>query len=321
LRALRTPNRWILLGISCVLFGRFTFAQAPAPFENITADRSLARIERSAPALASFGNEVGRVEPNRALARMVLVLSPPPEKQHALVKFLDDQQNRRSPDFRHWLSAAEFGARFGTADTDAEAVRQWLQKSGFQVAPASQGKLWVEFSGTAQQVENAFHTELHYYEWGGKKYLANATDIAIPAQFAEVSRGVVSLNSFGKRPPRLLTNVINAQPNLTASGQPDVYYLAPGDFSTIYNTKGLLRGGVDGTGIAIAVTAQSQIQLPDVQAFRQIFVTSQPNDPNFVVSGPDPGVVGPVDMQEAELDVEWAGAIAPGATIDRTFTK
>jgi hypothetical protein len=299
-----------------VLFGRFTFAQAPSPFENITADRSLARIERSAPALASFGNEVGRVEPNRALARMVLVLSPPPEKQHALVKFLDDQQNRHSPDFRHWLSAAEFGARFGTADTDAEAVRQWLQKSGFQVAPASQGRLWVEFGGTAQQVENAFHTELHYYEWGGKKYLANATDIAIPAQFAEVSRGVVSLNSFGKRPPRLLTNVMNAQPNLTASGQPNVYYLAPGDFSTIYNTKGLLSGGVDGTGIAIAVTAQSQIQLPDVQAFRQIFVTSQPNDPNFVVSGPDPGVVGPVDMQEAELDVEWAGAIAPGATID-----
>jgi hypothetical protein len=239
LRALHTPNCWILLGISCVLFGRFTFAQAPAPFENITADRSLARIERSAPALASFGNEVGRVEPNRALPRMVLGLSPPPEKQHALVKFLDDQQNRRSPDFHHWLSAAEFGARFGTADTDAEAVRQWLQKSGFQVAPASQGKLWVEFSGTAQQVENAFHTELHYYEWGGKKYLANATDIAIPAQFAKFRAGG-SLNSFGKRPPRLLTNA-RTRTNLRRAGN-RMLLPAPGDFST--TSTGPLSGSL-----------------------------------------------------------------------------
>jgi large repetitive protein len=276
----------------------------------------LARIERSAAALASFATDVGRVEPERALARMVLVLSPPLQKQQALLKFLDDQQNRRSPEYHHWLVSAEFGARFGAADTDTEAVRQWLQKSGFQVAPASQSRLWVEFSGTAQQVEGAFHTELHYYEWGGKKYLANATDIAIPAQFAAISRGVVSLNNFGKRPSRLLAAAMRVQPNLTASGQTNVYYLAPGDFSAIYNTKGLLSGGVDGTGIAIAVTAQSQIELPDVQAFRQIFIASQQHDPNYIVSGPDPGVVGPVDMQEAELDVEWAGAIAPGATID-----
>jgi subtilase family serine protease len=256
------------------------------------------------------------VEPERALARMVLVLSPSFEKQQALLKFLDDQQNRRSAEYHHWLAPAELGARFGASDTDAEAVRQWLRKSGLQVAPASQSRLWVEFTGTSAQVESAFHTELHYYEWAGKKYLANATDIAIPAQFAGISRGVVSLNNFGKRPPRLRPAAALTQPNLTPNGPTNVNFLAPGDFSAIYNTKGLLSGGVDGTGIAIAVTAQSEIALPDVQAFRQIFITSQPNDPNFMVSGPDPGLVGPVDMQEAELDVEWAGAVAPGATID-----
>ncbi len=247
---------------------------------------------------------------------MVLVLSPSPEKRRALLKFLDDQQNRRSPEYHRWLAPAEFGAQFGVADTDAEAVRQWLQKSGFQVAPASQSKLWVEFSGTSQQVENAFHSELHYYEWRGKRYLANATDIAIPAQFAEICGGVVSLNNFGKRPPGVLPAGPQVQPNLTGSGQSNVYYLAPGDFSAIYNTKGLLGSGIDGTGISIAVTAQSQIELTDVQAFRQIFLSAQPNDPNYIVSGPDPGVVGPVDLQEAQLDVEWAGGVAPGATID-----
>jgi hypothetical protein len=316
LPAPRKPLRCVFPAILCLLLGSLAVSQQSISSDRAAEDQPLARIEHSAPALVAFANEVGRVEPERALARMVLVLSSPLQKQQALLKFLDDQQNRRSPEYHHWVMPAEFGARFGAADGDTEAVRQWLQKSGFRVAPASQSRLWVEFSGTAQQVEGAFHTELHYFEWRGKKYLANVTEIAIPAQFAEISRGVVSLNNFGKRPPRLLPAALRVLPNLTASGQTNVYYLAPGDFSAIYNTKGLLSGGVDGTGIAIAVTAQSEIELPDVQAFRQIFITSQQNDPNYIVSGPDPGVVGPVDMQEAELDVEWAGAIAPGATID-----
>jgi len=316
LPAARKPEFQIFVALCCLLFGASAVAQQPSRVESAGDEQPLAQIEHSAPAIASFAEEVGRVEPERALARMVLVLSPSPEKHQALLQFLDDQQNRRSPEYHHWLAPTEFGTRFGAGDTDTEAVRQWLRKSGLQVAPASQSRLWVEFSGTAAQVESAFHTELHYYEWAGKKYLANATDIAIPAQFAGISRGVVSLNNFGKRPPRLLPAAALTQPNLTASGQTNVNYLAPGDFSAIYNTKGLLSGGVDGTGISIAVTAQSEIALPDVQTFRQIFVTSQPNDPNFIVSGPDPGVVGPVDMQEAELDVEWAGAAAPGATID-----
>jgi Pro-kumamolisin, activation domain/Bacterial Ig-like domain (group 3) len=291
-----------------------------AQFSSLSAANSqteeLARIERSVPVWTAFATDAGRVEPNHAMSRMVLAFIPPAQKQQALTQFLDDVQNRNSPQYHHWLTPAEFGARFGVADADSEAVRQWLQKSGFQVEPTSESRLWVEFSGTVQQVENAFHSELHYYAWRGKSYLANATDIAIPAQFAAITRGVVSLDNFGKRPPRLIPVTNKVQPNLTASGQANVYYLAPGDFAAIYNTKGLLSSGIDGTGITIAVTAQSDIELPDVEAFRQIFVSSQANDPNYVVSGPDPGVVGPADLQEAQLDVEWAGAVAPGAAID-----
>ena len=308
--------QFLFLVVCWSLSGTSSYAQAPLQADSAAGQQGFSRIEHSAPAWTGFAVEAGRVEPNRAMARMVMVLSPSPAKQQALGKFLDDVQNRHSPEYHQWLTPAEFGARFGAADADAEAVRQWLQKSGFQVEPAGQSKLWVEFSGTAQQVETAFHSELHYYVWRGKKYLANATDIAIPAEFASISRGVVSLDSFGKRPPQRIPGTTKVQPNLTASGQTNVYYLAPGDFSAIYNTKALLSSGIDGTGISIAVTAQSQIELPDAQAFRQIFVSTQANDPNYIVSGPDPGVVGPVDLQEAQLDVEWAGAVAPGAAID-----
>ena len=38
------------------------------------------------------------------------------------------------------------------------------------------------------------------------------------------------------------------------------------------------------------------------------------NDPVFIWNGPDPGVQG--DESEADIDVQWSGAVAKGATID-----
>jgi hypothetical protein len=76
-----------------------------------------------------------------------------------------------------------------------------------------------------------------------------------------------------------------------------------------------LSGGNDGSGVSIAVTAQSDIEVTDVQAFRTIFGLKT-NDPNILYSGPDPGFASAVDSQEAMLDTEWAGAVAPGATIN-----
>jgi len=283
------------------------------------------RLEHTTHPLARAAFEAGRVESGRPLERMVLVLSPSVEDEQELKKLLEEQQNPNSPNYHRWLKPEEFGARFGVADADVKAVLGWLKQNGFSVGQVANSRRWVEFSGSTLQVEKAFQTELHYYNVGGKKYLANATDIALPEELARVSHGLVSLNNFEKRPPRQIMGGIagrNAQgqkvqlrANLTAAGQTNVYYLAPGDFAAIYNSKPLLISGNDGSGVTIAVIGQSQIELTDVQTFRQIFQLKN-NDPNIFVSGPDPGITSPIDLQEAMLDVEWAGAVAPGATID-----
>ncbi len=88
--------------------------------------------------------------------------------------------------------------------------------------------------------------------------------------------------------------------------------LAPGDFTRIYNTKPLLDSGIDGTGLSIAIVGRTDINLSDVQTFRQAFGLP-PNDPFFIVNGTDAGVNG--DEPEADLDVQWSGAVAPNAAI------
>jgi len=81
------------------------------------------------------------------------------------------------------------------------------------------------------------------------------------------------------------------------------------DFAKIYNVPSTF----DGTGQSIAVVGQSNINLQDVRDFRSIFGLPT-NDPQIILNGADPGLVSG-DEGESDLDVEWAGAIAPKAKI------
>src|SRR5262249_19486256 len=93
------------------------------------------------------------------------------------------------------------------------------------------------------------------------------------------------------------------------------HFLAPDDFATIYDLHNLYNNGIDGTGQKIAVMGQTDIQLQDIRTFRQL-AGLPASDPEVVlVAGSrDPGIVNG-DLGEADLDIEWSGAVAPKATV------
>ncbi len=199
-------------------------------------------------------------------------------------------------------------------------MTQWLAGNGFQVDHVGAGKNIIEFSGTAEQVAQAFHTQIHKFVVGGKEYWSNAGDPQVPEALALVVSGVASLNNFERRPlsRRIPVSEIiaNAQsrPNLTFDFQSGYYYgVGPGDFATIYNSTPLIQSGNDGTGQTIAVVADSNINLQDVTSFRGAFglLNTPDNHTTVVLNGPDPGIN--PDEIEAVLDAEWAGGVAPGA--------
>ena len=251
----------VAVSLICLTLSGAICAQSVPQIRGAINNAETVRLEHTTHPLVQTLSDAGPVEREKPLERMLLVLSPATENQAELKELLDEQQNPRSPNFHRWLTAQQFGARFGVADADVQAVLGWLRQMGFTVGAVAQGKQWLEFSGTAQQVENAFHTQLRYYSGGGKKCLANANDVSIPEAVAQVSRGVASLNNFGKRPPpkmiegiagrNALGQKVRPRPNLTATGVGgNVNYLAPGDFAMIYNTKPLLSAGIDGTGVS-----------------------------------------------------------------------
>ena len=89
--------------------------------------------------------------------------------------------------------------------------------------------------------------------------------------------------------------------------------MTPSDFAVIYDVAALYSQSLDGAGQSIAVAGRSNLNLSDVQAFRSRFGLPV-NNPAVVVNGPDPGVVSTDELGEAELDVEWAGAVAKNAS-------
>jgi len=254
--------------------------------------------------------------------RMLLVLRRSAEQEAALRKLLDEQQIKSSPNYHMWLTPEQFGQQFGPADADIQAVTGWLTSQGFQVSHVAAGRTVIEFSGTAGQVREAFHTEIHKFVVKGEEHWANASDPQIPAALTPVVVGFASLNNFPRKPMHRLLGTFSKS-KATGEVRPlftlgsNNYAVGPTDFATIYNVTPLYAT-IDGTGQTVAIVSDTNINTQDVADFRSLFGLPA-NVPQIILNGPDPGINS--DETEADLDVEWAGAVAKGATIDLVVSE
>src|SRR5216117_4163960 len=126
----------------------------------------------------------GRVRADLLMERAILALKSSPEQEADLAGFLAQQQDPSSPHYHQWLTPKEFGERFGVSGEDVSVVRKWLETYGLHVDHVAESRREIEFSGTAQQIERAFSTEIHQYDSNGETHVANATDISIPQALA-----------------------------------------------------------------------------------------------------------------------------------------
>src|SRR5439155_22271434 len=110
------------------------------------------------------------------------------------------------------------------------------------------------------------------------------------------------------------------KPQFYSQAYPDINVLAPDDLATIYNIKPLYRAGIDGAGQKIAIVGASDIDMADIEYFRSAFGLPANNPRKVLVPGSNnPGQV--PAMGEADLDLEWSGAMAPKATVLYVFAE
>jgi hypothetical protein len=105
-------------------------------------------------------NDRGKVADDFPMAHMMLQLKRPPEQEQALQQFIEGLQTKGSANFHQWITAQEFGERFGLAKQDLDAITGWLESHGFTVNVVYPSGMVIDFSGTAGQVREAFQTEI-----------------------------------------------------------------------------------------------------------------------------------------------------------------
>ena len=257
----------------------------------------------------------GPVEPSFELAYVTLLLQPSPSQQTALQQLLAQQQDPSSPHYHQWLTPEQYAARFGLSPGDIAIVVSWLQSEGLKVNDVARGRHWIAFTGTAGLIDSAFHTAIHRYNVEGETHFAAALEPSVPAALAGVVSGFQGLDDFYPKP--MHRSVPAGDPAYNSSS--GAHYLAPDDFATIYDLNPLYNAGVDGTGQKIAIIGDSDVDLADIQNFRRRF-NLPANDPQVVLYGPDPGIDSG-NLSEADLDLEWSGAVARNSTIVYVYAR
>jgi pseudomonalisin len=273
------------------------------------------------PSWANPANSTAAVPAGTSLDQLTLVLSRSPEQEAALEQLLADQQNPASPNYHHWLTPEQIGARFGISDSDMAAIQGWLQSQGLHLNWVSPSRVFVGFGGAAADVNHAFGTELRYYAVNGAQRISVSSDPKIPQALAPFIRAVRGLYSIDERPALNSATVQSSSPDFSLSN--GTHFVSPKDFNTIYN----LPASLTGAGVTVGIVSWSRTNFADFDNFRSRTGTSFPNPVEVVPTafgGVDPGPAHTTQQScnncldgqtEATLDVERVGSTAQAANI------
>ena len=209
---------------------------------------------------------------------------------------------------RH-LDHSTFDTRHGADQSSIDAVQAFAAEFGLEAAPAAdRGRRTVYVTGTRQQLQEAFGVQLQRHQLEGNAVRTRQGSVYIPEA---LSGHVVAVLGLDDR-PQAKTHFRVATPRATnlsyTPAQVGQLYGFPSGTTATGQTIGLIELGGGFQQSDIAAYFQSRgIAAPEVTAVLVDGGTNSPGDPN--------GADG-----EVMLDIEVAGAVAPGAAIAVYFS-
>ena len=260
-----------------------------------------------------------------------------------LDKLLAEQQDPASPNYHKWLNTGEFDQRFGAAQSQVNAVTEWLRSQGFSVVSSS--PQYVEFTGTVAQTERALSVRIA--KFGNGKFYANTSDPYLPAQFEGVIGSIEGLDNLRQAVPATRQHLLHKRPAARPSSSPQgdlapqaqwptprrtvsnsastgstgkpnaieggVEKFGPKDLWTFYDETPLFNNNFNGAGNCVAVIGVSDFHNANVTNFNSTFGVA-PSQITRKLVGTNPGVVTTDGSDiEALLDLEYSHASAPAA--------
>jgi len=239
------------------------------------------------------------------------------------------QADPKSPQYRRFLTPAEFDARFGVAPARMTDVLRWATSTGLRVASVAGAHDYALLTGTAAQAERLFDVRINEYEQAGTRYYANAQAPAVPAALGIA--GVTGLDDVHRA---------SVHPHLTPAAAPTPSQgqclpagcTGPLDISDLWSAYNMPTTN-RGSGASIAVFGEGSLDpvVVDLRAFEKAYKLPRVNVRAVPIADDftDTGGLGEFDLDTQastgvapdvrELVLYWGNTLAY-ADIDAAFT-
>ncbi len=198
--------------------------------------------------------------------------------QAGLSSFDGAVSNPSSPDYGHYLSPAQFRARYSPRRSQVGNVKRWLTSHAFDVTDVSKSRMLVSATGTAGKVDRAFSTSLKVFKSDGQRLRAPAEPVSIPAKLSGDIVGVAGLAQEPAQPLGISADTAPGAPPPAAfrNAGPCSHYWArrygkkmpaaygktqpwatcgyrPHQLEGAYGVRGAIKHGNDGSGQTVAI--------------------------------------------------------------------
>ena len=236
----------------------------------------------SAPAIPMGAQEQGAAPAAQPVSFDVVLR---PRNQAALNTFTTAVSTPGSPQYRQFLTSAQYASQFGPAPSTVANVSSRLRSLGLTVGTA-QGSL-LPVSGSVTKVGSALHTSFRQYRLAsGRTARANVAAPQVPSDVVGAVQAIVGLDTFTQLKPALATTSVSSNgvlgsnsaapalnANLTgptacgaAAGPPG--YTAT-QVATYYGLNSLYSGGTLGSGVTVAIAELEPYTPTDIRPTRR----------------------------------------------------
>jgi len=205
------------------------------------------------------------------------------------------------------MTHAEFDEKHGADAADIEHIRQFAKENNLTVVREDAARRSVMLSGTVADFNKAFGQKLKTYSYARGTYRGREGFVKIPAEFEGVIEGVFGLDNR----PVARRHMARTKRSAAAAGKAQPF--TPVQLAQIYN----FPSDADGSGQTIGIIELGGGYFPqDLQEYFQSLKLPLPTViPVSVDSAKNSPTTANSDDAEVVLDIEVAGAIAPGAQI------
>ena len=264
-------------------------------------------IASDIPAQVPAGTLVG---PTAAGNSLTIVLTLPSRDAAGLAAFVRAVSTPGNAQFRHYLTPAQFAARFGGNAQDYAALIAWAQANKLTINEQSIGRTVLSLTGSVARIGALLGVVINDYRApDGHVYFAAANTPSLPADLARRVSGVIGLSGYTHYAPlvRIKPASVPSRPQALGSGPHGAY--SASDLRGIYNVPAQLPGQKE----VLAVFEQGGFTADDVTKY--LTENKLPNVPVVVrgVNGYNGSVGDPRVEAEAVLDIDMIVGINPAA--------